>query len=189
MFTYVNVDSDTLEVTLSKTRGNGLVIPVNSKAGKIWEAVRLEFMYPTVYAANRKKDIETRYCLAEAPLWLTTIAGIMWEGVIQGATWEIVKFAVRGALTTLSGVGVVPKVPKSTETSVRAGWREYSQPGRRQYEMFLTIRKNVKALPQGHALAYARAKDDLEFGRILRGEDYPELDKKTLARSPGKAKQ
>jgi hypothetical protein len=171
-FSYVNVDSDTLEVTLSKTRGSGLAIPVH-EAGKMWEAIRSHFMYPTQFAAARQKSEPYMHALLmEAPLWLTTIGGIMWEGVIQNASWEIVKFAVASALTKLAIVGLAPtpEMQKSKETSVRAGWREYSQPGRKQYEMFLSIKRTVKALPRGHALAYARAKDDLEFGRLVRGE-------------------
>jgi hypothetical protein len=189
MFTYVNVDSDTLEVELSKTRGNGLAVPVDPKAGKIWEAVSFNFMYPTVYAGDRKKAINRRYSLADAPLWLTTIAAIMWEGVIQGASWDIVKLAVRSALAKLSDVGLAPTPGghKSKETSVRAGWREYSQPGRKQCEMFLTIRKTVRTLPERHAIAYSRAKDDLEFGRIIRGQVDPLLAQNVRTRSRSKA--
>jgi hypothetical protein len=36
--------------------------------------------------------------------------------------------------------------------------------------MFLSLKKTVRELPEQHALAYARAKDDRQFGRIIRGE-------------------
>jgi hypothetical protein len=37
--------------------------------------------------------------------------------------------------------------------------------------MFLSLKRTVRELPERHALAYARAKDDRQFGRIIRGED------------------
>jgi hypothetical protein len=36
--------------------------------------------------------------------------------------------------------------------------------------MFLSLNRTVKELPNRHALAYARAEDDAEFGRIVRNE-------------------
>src|ERR1700722_6425683 len=89
-FKYVNVDSETLEITLTKKRRNGLVLPTDRNSSKMWEMVRFGVMYPAVYAADPKKGINVKYSLPDPPLWLTTIAAIMWEGVMQGAAWDTV---------------------------------------------------------------------------------------------------
>jgi hypothetical protein len=143
----------------------------------MWEAVYRHFMYPTVYKRDpeKKPGVTTRYLLALPPLWLTTIAAVMWEGVLQGLAWDTAKLAVRIALAKLLNKGLLPRpeLPQSKERMVRVGWNQYSSSGRKQYEMFLTIKKTVHNLPERHALAYARAKDDRQFGRIVRGEDEP----------------
>jgi hypothetical protein len=84
----------------------------------------------------------------------------MWEGVLQGAAWDTVKFAVRRALDKLSNEGFVPPPESSSskERTFRAGWSQYSSSGRKQYEMFLSLKKTVRELPERHALAYARAR-------------------------------
>ncbi|MFY9935774.1 MAG: hypothetical protein WAK33_02830 [Silvibacterium sp.] len=196
-FKYIDIDSDTLEITLTKTRGDGLVLPAHPGSSKMWEVVRYKSMYPAVYAADREKGISGKYALADAPLWLTVVASVMWEGVIQGAAWDVVKFAVHQALTKLSGIGLAPAFDgrKSSDTSIRTGWREYSQPGRKQYEMFLSIRRSVKSLPERESLAYARAGDSAHFGRLIRGEDDPNVlvppksrNKKASTRSRPKVK-
>jgi hypothetical protein len=157
-----------------------MVIPVRPQSSKMWEAVYFQFMYPTVHKRDRVENskpkyggVKTSYSLLPPPLWLATIAGVMWEGVLQGAAWDTVKFAVRRALDKLSNEGLVPppEPSSSKERTFRAGWSQDSTSGRKQYEMFLSLKRTVRELPERHALAYARAKDDRQFGRIIRGED------------------
>ena len=94
----------------------------------------------------------------------------MWEGLIQWATWDVVKLAASSAMAKLCEAGIAPPASHESTTSLRAGWRQYQKSGRKQYEMFLSLKRTVKTLPDGHAEAYARAKDQLEFGKMVRKE-------------------
>jgi hypothetical protein len=112
---------------------------------------------PTVHRRDRLDNskpkyggVKTSYYLSPPPLWLAAIAGVMWEGVLQGAAWDTVKFAVRRALDKLSNEGLIPRPESSSskERTFRAGWSQHSSSGRKQYEMFLSLKKTVRELPE-----------------------------------------
>jgi hypothetical protein len=90
-FQYLIVDSDTLDIEFTNDTTSGMVIPVRPQSSKMWEVVYFKFMYPTVHKRDRvenskpKYGVKTSYSLLPPPLWLATIAGVMWEGVLQGA--------------------------------------------------------------------------------------------------------
>ena len=170
---YFTVDSKSLELEITDKPKPGMAIPVN-KTSPMWDVVLFHFMYPTVYR-KQEGPIRVRYSLAPPPPWLVAIAGVMWEGILQGAAWDVVKAALHAALDKLRTGGLLPVSTatsgrQSSEREIRAGWVAYSEPGRKQFEMFLTLKKNVTELPERHALAYARARNDAELGQIIRGE-------------------
>jgi hypothetical protein len=133
-FRCLTVDSDTLDIEFTNDTSSGMVIPVRPQSSKMWEVVYSQFMYPTVHKRDRVENlkpkygggVKTSYYLSPPPLWLAAIAGVMWEGVLQGAAWDTVKFAVRRALDKLSNEGLVPPPESSSskERMFRAGWSQ-----------------------------------------------------------------
>jgi hypothetical protein len=174
--TFINIDQQTLDITISDRRLSQMAIPAayhqSERMPPMWEMVYFYFMYGEYH--KRQGIIapgkRTAASLPPPPVWLVAIAGVMWEGIIQGATWDIVKMAISAAVTKLRDTGLAPTGSKETDTSIRAGWRQYSTPGKKQYEMFVSLKRTVKMLPDRHALAYARAEDASEFGQIVRNE-------------------
>jgi hypothetical protein len=92
----------------------------------------------------------------------------MWQGILQGAAWEVVKAAVSKGLDKLRAKGMAPA--PNADASLEARWIQYSSSGKKQYEMFVSLRKTYSELPDKHAEAYAQARDMKEFGQIIRGE-------------------
>jgi hypothetical protein len=181
---FVNIDPQTLEVTFADARGAGLSIPASPKnrpteLPPIWDAVYFRVLYAEQYkrdrvalAAERKEGIYQADLLAPPPLWFVTIASIMWEGVLQGAAWDFVKIAVSKACSLFSEAGLgPPQGSKEINIYFRTGLESYAKNGRKQYGLYLTVKNVVNNLPEGHAQAYARAKDAAQFGRLVRGEE------------------
>jgi hypothetical protein len=176
--TYVNVDPKTLEITISGEKRAPMAIPLGIKSVQdmppMWEVVYYKYMYGEYHRKQQTLPLDKRAAasLAPPPPWLVALAGVMWEGILQGAAWDVVKLAVSSAVSKLRAAGVAPQnLPdRTTQTEIKAGWREISVPGRKQYEMFLSLKRSAKSLPDRHALAFARAQDAAEFGKIIRSE-------------------
>lgn len=175
----MNVDPESLEVVISDRKLSPLAIPTAIDGGLVrmppmWEAIYFHYLYAEHYRHQTKVSPKNQAaaCLAPPPAWLVGIAAVMWEGILQGAAWDVVKMSVGAAISKLQGARLAPQDSGSKETdiSVKAGWRTYSSSGKKQYEMFLSLKRTIKRLPEGHALAYARAADATEFGRIVRNE-------------------
>jgi hypothetical protein len=176
--TYVNVDPKTLEITISKEKNAPMAIPLEIKSvgdmPPMWEVVYFQYMYGEYHRKQKELTPNRRVAasLAPPPPWVVALAGVMWEGIIQGAAWDTVKVAVSYAISKLRAAGLAPapQSDRTTTTEVGAGFRELSKPGLKQYEMFLSLKRSSKRLPDRHALAYARAQDAVEFGKIIRSE-------------------
>ena len=131
---FVNIDPDTLEIAFSDQRHSPMAIPVgcsdSERMPPMWEAVYYRHMYRE--RSLRQQELpptdRTAASLASPPAWLVAIAGVMWDGVIQGAAWDAVKWAVGRAISKLQASPLAPQASDSKEitSSVQAGWREYS---------------------------------------------------------------
>ena len=176
--TYVNVDPKTLDITISEKRIAPMAIPLEMKSiadmPPMWEMVYYKYVYGEYHRKQQAMSPGKRPAasLAPPPPWVVALAGVVWEGILQGAAWDVVKAALSSAVAKLRATGVAPQGPsdRATKTEIKAGWRELSEPGRKQYEMFLSLKRSAKSLPDRHALAYARAKDAGEFSKIVRSE-------------------
>jgi hypothetical protein len=87
--------------------------------------------------------------LAPADPWLLAITGLMWEGVVQGASWDLIKIAVKAGLAKLQAAKLAPTSTetrhstKSVTTRVGFHWTSYVE-GAKQREMFVGIRRAYK---------------------------------------------
>jgi len=179
---FINIDPNTLNATVDAIAAQGLAVRTKLPGGigdlsPFYGQVYYGFMYPAVYerecAQSKKKASSgrsTAYALAPPEPWLVALAGVMWEGIIQGLAWDVVKVAVRNAATVLRDAGLFPKPQHGGEktTTLRIGWSSYADSEEKQFEMFLSLKRSVEILPEGHAVAVARARDTEQFGKLIR---------------------
>jgi hypothetical protein len=78
--------------------------------------------------------------------------------------------AAGSAVAKLREAGFGPASSTETSTAFKVGWREFTSSGRKQYEMYLSLNRSVRTIPDRHAIAYARAKDEVNFRQIIRQE-------------------
>lgn len=130
----------------------GFVVPLEFRPDQttrspIENIIYMEVLYPARYAEDRKRGIANqKYKLLEPDPWLIAIGIIMWQGIVQGLAWNSVKFLVNKALCSLRRFGAAPKPSAEISrarrrTSLEFCWTEYSESGRRQREMFISMRR------------------------------------------------
>src|SRR5689334_3057628 len=127
---FVNIDPNTLELSIANKRMAPMAIPLSvgnnlSDMTPMWNLTYYHFMYG-VYG-RRQQNLEpgmrrSAAMLSPPPPWLVALAGVMWEGIIQGAAWDVVKVAANSAMTKLREAGIASPASSESATSVRAGW-------------------------------------------------------------------
>ena len=77
---------------------------------------------------------------------------VMWEGIVQGMSWDAIKIFVKKAYEVIAAEDLAPRGvstsrTKKSKTELGFVWTEYKD-GRKQYQMFLGLRrvynKNVR---------------------------------------------
>ena len=104
----MNVDPETLEVVISDRKLSPLAIPTAIDGGLVrmppmWEAIYFHYLYAEHYRHQTEVPLrkQAAACLALPPTWLVCIAAVMWEGIIQGVAWDVVKMSVAAAISSL----------------------------------------------------------------------------------------
>lgn len=92
-----------------------------------------------------KKGHRIAFKLIEPDPWLIAMGYIMWQGIIQGLSWDVVKLSVKQALDKLFTAGLAPtksKIKKSKGREIQAGfsWVKYGVDEKKQHEMFLGLK-------------------------------------------------
>jgi hypothetical protein len=118
---------------------------VDLRRNPIAPAVYENVLYPAVEAEDRRagrKDVA--YSLVQPDPWLIALAMVMWEGIVQGLSWDVVKVSVRKALAMMQAEGVAPsetyKKKSSDRTELGFCWTAYKN-GKKQYDMFVGLRR------------------------------------------------
>jgi len=102
--------------------------------------------YASVEAADRRKGVtDVAYFLVPPDPWLVALGAVMWQGLVQGMTWDTMKLFVRTALKKLQRERVAPnsakhQVTRQEMTELGFTWVAYVGE-KKQYEMFLGLRK------------------------------------------------
>jgi len=157
---YIIVDKETLRLTVtgSKDRENfSIPCPITRDTLRDDDFVKLvyyEVLYPYTYAKERARGIARRYYSLKPPdSFIMAIAAIMWEGLIQGLTWDSIKVAVLGELDLLRSNKLAPQLTVQrtkkqklahevqTRTELGFSWTEFSERGRPLYRLFLGVRR------------------------------------------------
>jgi hypothetical protein len=154
---YIRIDPKSLkaEVVASKD-GNAIFVPVRrTRSGSAFTdllhyTVRFDVLYPMVEARDRKRGVQVKYSLHEADPWLIALAAIMWQGLVQGLTWDVIKFSCLSALDKLRHKRLAPAArvnaikTKRASTEIGFSWTKFSEDGRPLYEFFLGVKRRFQ---------------------------------------------
>jgi len=152
------VDKGTLSVTLGSSADSSVfAVPVTLKGtfrllSPLEEAIYCEVLYRAVHVEDKRKGVEAAYWLCEPDPWLIAIAYIMWQGIIQGLSWDLVKGLVKNALTTLRSHRFAPSQTfgrttaseaKEVDSDIELGfsWHKYANDGRKQYHLYVGLKR------------------------------------------------
>jgi len=159
---YLVFDRDTRTVKIRNQPGHPAItqkLPSKAdlRAGVRWDAwdqpwdhvsniVLHRVIYPARYARDKARGITGKKYMLWAPEpWMIALGMVMWDGIVQGVTWDAVKLSVRAALAKLRHAGIAPpagKTSSKTLVSTHLGFRytEYTKDGK-QREMFLGLQR------------------------------------------------
>ena len=103
--------------------------------------VYFDVIYPLVEQRDRKHGAHVKHKLPDPDPWLVALAAIMWQGLVQGLTWDVIKASCLSALDKLRGkrlappAGVVSKrQARRSKTEIGFSWTKFSEDGRPLYE-------------------------------------------------------
>jgi hypothetical protein len=149
---YIKVEPSTLKVSVTSRPGKSeLTIPVTDQRANQWQsrhrvsdAILYDVIYPARYAENRRRGIKAKYSLHLPDPWLVAIGLVMWEGIVQGLSWEMVKVSVQAALGKLQRARLAPMHNVTSEKSAtELGFRYTSYlRGEKQRELFMGLRRS-----------------------------------------------
>jgi hypothetical protein len=147
---YITIRRGSLVVAVEPTpRRAGRSIPIDYRGpadytDQLTCALIDEVLERDVRAREGTSNKDVAYCLASPDPWLIALAAVMWEGIVQGLSWDLIRLAVRTALDKLRQDGVAPTTADTRVKQSTAGlefeWTEY-QDGRKQYRLFLGLRR------------------------------------------------
>jgi hypothetical protein len=162
---FIRIDRDSLKVEVVGAKdakdNKGIFVPIRGDRARsaytdmLHYTVYFDVLYPIVKTPDRKHGVQhlIRYCLLEPDPWLIALAGIMWEGLVQGLTWDTIKALSLAALGKLREKRLAPKPSsiskakrqrRSSRTEIGFSWTEYSTDGRPLYQFFLGVKRRFR---------------------------------------------
>lgn len=171
MSKYIAVKRDLSISIQNATPHTGAVISVRARPRDVLELPLNRLLYFAVlYPYVHKQDREAgkrgvKYRLAEPDAWLIGLAAIMWEGLIQGLTWDVIKASVLLARDKLRAAGLAPSPPASSRSKQKTGrsqtgfsWTTFSEDGKPLKELFVGIRREFNKCSEKERRAVRRNK-------------------------------
>lgn len=167
---YIRIDRKSLHVSVvEKGPRSGIVVPAENEGASFQEIplrrmLYRDVLYPLAKKWSRQAGVDVRFSLDEPEPWLVAIACVMWQGLIQGLTWEAVKAIVLEALNTLRESDLIisaesairgtvvfgrlrpgEKCEGSSERRFGVSWKMFSEDGEPLHELFVGIEKKFSA--------------------------------------------
>ena len=161
---YIRIDPKSLEAEIVKEKGKRAVfVPLKrDRSGSaltdmLHYTVYFDVLYPLVEARDHKRGVKVSYKLPEPDPWLIALAAIMWQGLIQGLTWDTIKALSLVALNRLREVDLAPvqvptraaktrakKQSRHSRTEVGFSWTKFSDEGLPLYQFFLGVKRRFR---------------------------------------------
>ena len=173
---YIVIDEKNLGLSISDSEPkSGFLIPITSSRIDVLERnffgmIYFSVIYPYVYDEDRAKGISTpkAYCLVEPDPWLIALAGIMWQGLIQGFTWDMIKTSALKGIEFLRSKYLLAKEPyprdgwkkslekKKAGLEIGIAWTQFSEDGEPLHKLFLGIKRefNKKSVKERESIKH-----------------------------------
>jgi hypothetical protein len=196
---YIYVDTRNLQLSIGKVPPKGsFIIPVEAGKYDVLERgfhglIYNDVLYPYRYKQDRIAGISgVKYKLFPPDPWLIAICAIMWQGLIQGMTWDLVKHAVQKGISILRINGLAPReqdiangsnrktINKNRSVQMSFSWTVFAADGKPRRELFLGVKREYMKKTQ---IERETIKD--QYKQLFH---ISEKDKKS-ARSKGKVKK
>jgi hypothetical protein len=166
----INPKSLATEVVVSKD-DDGIYVPVRrDRSGSaltdmLHYTLYFDVLYPLVEAPDRKRGAQIKYSLHYPDPWLVALFAVMWQGLVQGLTWDVIKALCLAALHKLRqkrlapSSGVTSKTQaRHSKTEVGFSWTKFSDDGRPLYELFLGVKRRFNKATEDERRELPRAK-------------------------------
>ncbi len=119
-----------------------------------------DVMYPLYYSERGLTSKQRAFSLKPPDAWLIAVAAVIWEGLLQGASWDLIKTCVLSALSQLRDARLAPterdakadSIPSKSKKKVQSvtevgfNWIRYGTEGRPLYNLFLGIRREFNKM-------------------------------------------
>jgi len=168
---YIRINPKSLEADIVTSKHDrAIYVPVRrERSGSAFTnllhyTVRFDVLYPMVEASDRKRGVRIKYSLHEADPWLVALAGIMWEGLVHGLTWDI-KGSCLATLNKLRQKQLAPPTGVRIKTEARRArteigfsWTKFSEDDGPLYEFFLGVKRRFRKASKEETMQLTRAK-------------------------------
>jgi hypothetical protein len=160
---YITIDPNNLELSLSEIEPkSGFLIPTKHSGYDVLERdfhglVYFGVLYPYIEDEDKAKgEQKTSYQLVDPDPWLIALAAIMWEGLIQGFTWDMIKLSVLKGIEFLRSKSLLAKEPypryglnkskwqKKVGLEIGLSWTQFSKDGDPLYKFFLGVKREYE---------------------------------------------
>jgi hypothetical protein len=160
---YIRIRKTSLAVDVVTGRSTrGVFVPIKrDRSGSAFNdqlhyLVYFNVLYPSVQARDQEKGRRVKYKLIEPDPWLIALAAIMWQGLIQGLTWDVIKASCLAALSKLRKKNLAPPKPTQrvdtrkkrlaadSRTQIGFSWTQYGHAGRPLREFFLGVKREFR---------------------------------------------
>ena len=150
---YIKLNPSKLSLSVTARPGqSAFTVPISDPNANrrearhpVSDAILYDVIYPARYAENRRKGINVKYSLYPPDPWLVGVGLVMWEGIVQGLSWDIVKGSVQIALRRMQRAKVAPREDSTLEKkgATELGFRYASYiKGEKQRELFVGLRRS-----------------------------------------------
>jgi len=165
----IAVDPTTLNVVVTEEPSANLV-PFPLAWDGWWDVPEVRTLGWDILMDDTAALLEARSATAafrfEVPdPWLSAVIYIMWQGLLQGLTWDATKLIVRSALRLMRREGVAPAArgrskPKVGRTTVELGFTyEYvAQDQEEQKRLFFGLRREYRRMSPRQRKAVLRVR-------------------------------
>ena len=160
---YIRIRKASLAVDVVAGRSaRGVFVPIKRDRSasafndQLHHLVYFDVLYPLIQARDQERGRRVKYKLIEPDPWLIALAAIMWQGLIQGLTWDVIKASCLAALGKLRKKNLAPpqtarrrdtkKKQLALDSRIQMGfsWTQYGHAGRPLREFFLGIKREFQ---------------------------------------------
>ena len=131
----------------NELRDSALVIrpPNDYMSESILQDIVRDHNYHLVYLRDRRVGRKARYCLAPTDPWEVACAALVWQGIVQGLSWDLVKVSLSAAWKVLRHAPPEtlrnPRNSHISETELGVRIERFGRDGRAQYRLFAGLRR------------------------------------------------